>query len=325
MSELGQWLREARQARGLSLEKAEVETRIRLKFLSALEEGNYEELPAEVYARGFVRNYALYLGLDPIEALEKYEKRDADSQSGEPGLFRPLEVVLFQAAKSRLWSRLLVLILVCGLFTVALWAWRTGRLAWPPSLTMFRPTATLTATSSPGQTPATTLKTLTTEVQATATTRPATTPTLSPTPRATPTLVASPTEPLTTTVAPTTATVALPLPISSPTLTVGIGVTVQISVTDQCWVEVTRDGLDDFRGMLDAGDERTWQAQRGIVLRLGNAGGVQVTVNGEFLGALGERQQVVEFAWGPEGEITPAPTVTATTEGVFEAQETPTP
>lgn len=324
MGELGHWLQEARQARGLSLEQAEVETRIRFKFLSALEEGNYDELPAEVYARGFVRNYALFLGLDPVEALEKYEKRNADSQDGEPGLFRPLEVVLFQAAKRRLWSRLVALILVCSLLTAALWAWRTGRLTWPPSLTLFRPTATFTATSAPGQTP-TILQPLTTEVQATATTKPATTSTLSPTPRATPTLVASPTAPLATTAVPTTATVTLPLSISSPTLTVGIGVTVQISVTDQCWVEVTLDGLGDFRGMLDAGDVRAWQAGREIVLRLGNAGGVQVTVNGEFLGALGERQQVVEFAWGPEGEITPAPAVTATTEGTFEAQETPAP
>ena len=39
----------------------------------------------------------------------------------------------------------------------------------------------------------------------------------------------------------------------------------------------------------------------------GNAGGIEVTVNGQELGVLGERAQVVERVWGPEGEITPTP------------------
>jgi len=89
-------------------------------------------------------------------------------------------------------------------------------------------------------------------------------------------------------------------------------------------VEVTLDSINDFRGLLGPGEERSWQAQREIILRLGNAGGAEVTVNGEFLGTLGDRQQVVEFAWGPEGEVTPEPTATPTPESTVEGQETPT-
>lgn len=63
---------------------------------------------------------------------------------------------------------------------------------------------------------------------------------------------------------------------------------------------------------MEPGGQEAWEARQEIMLRLGNAGGVQVTVNGESLGVLGERQQVVEFAWGTEGEVKPAPTATAT-------------
>ena len=83
MSELGQWLRETRQAKELSLEQVAAETRIRTKFLAALEEGDYDQLPAGIYAQGFLRNYALFLGLDPAEALEKYKERETNRRDKE--------------------------------------------------------------------------------------------------------------------------------------------------------------------------------------------------------------------------------------------------
>lgn len=69
MIELGTSLAEARLARGLTLEDAERSTRIARKFLVALEEHNYAVFPAPVYARGFLRTYCRYLGLDPEEQL----------------------------------------------------------------------------------------------------------------------------------------------------------------------------------------------------------------------------------------------------------------
>jgi cytoskeleton protein RodZ len=67
---LGQKLREARLARSLSLEEAAQATRIRARFLVAIESGDYEALPSAAQARGFVRAYAGYLGLDPLPLLE---------------------------------------------------------------------------------------------------------------------------------------------------------------------------------------------------------------------------------------------------------------
>src|SRR3972149_584679 len=65
MSPLGETLRRARLSKGITFEDAERVTRIPRKYLEALEVENYGILPAPVYARGFLRSYAGYLGLDP--------------------------------------------------------------------------------------------------------------------------------------------------------------------------------------------------------------------------------------------------------------------
>ena len=69
---LGEMLRSAREARGLDRARIERDTRIREKYLAAIERGAYDELPGEVYARGFLRTYARYLGLDPDTAIALY-------------------------------------------------------------------------------------------------------------------------------------------------------------------------------------------------------------------------------------------------------------
>ncbi len=62
-------LSQARLARGLTLEDAEHSTRISRRFLIALEEHDYSVFPAPVYARGFLRTYCRYLGVDPEQQL----------------------------------------------------------------------------------------------------------------------------------------------------------------------------------------------------------------------------------------------------------------
>ncbi len=69
MTGLGQRLTEAREARGVALEQAERDTRIVRRYLTALEMEDFAAFPAEVYARGFLRSYATYLGLDAGEIL----------------------------------------------------------------------------------------------------------------------------------------------------------------------------------------------------------------------------------------------------------------
>jgi cytoskeleton protein RodZ len=73
MTEFGQLLRQAREAKGVSLAQVERATRIRRDYLEALEAHEFSHLPATTYARGIVRNYAAYLGLDPSEMLAGFE------------------------------------------------------------------------------------------------------------------------------------------------------------------------------------------------------------------------------------------------------------
>ena len=84
MSELGSLLVRAREARGLTLEDAERDTRISRRYLQALESEQFEVIPAPVYARGFLRSYSQYLGLDPQEMLSLFPREDG-SDYNEPG------------------------------------------------------------------------------------------------------------------------------------------------------------------------------------------------------------------------------------------------
>ncbi|SRR5712692_5563384 len=71
-------LAERRSERGLTLEQAAAATRIRVAHLRALEAGDLEKLPAPVYARGYMRTYARYLGLDPDLMVHELPLRIAD-------------------------------------------------------------------------------------------------------------------------------------------------------------------------------------------------------------------------------------------------------
>jgi len=90
MSELGSWLIRAREARGLTLEDAERDTRISRRYLQALEAEQFEVIPAPVYARGFLRSYSQYLGLDPQQLLALFPREDEPAYSStQPAHARP--------------------------------------------------------------------------------------------------------------------------------------------------------------------------------------------------------------------------------------------
>jgi nitrogen fixation protein FixH len=69
---LGEVLQAARERKGVDLFRAERDTKIRLKYLAALEDDHLAELPPPVYTKGFLRNYALYLGLEPDEVIDRW-------------------------------------------------------------------------------------------------------------------------------------------------------------------------------------------------------------------------------------------------------------
>ncbi len=75
MFEIGNSLREARLRHGLDLTEAELATKIRAKYLRALEEERFELLPAQTYVKGFLRSYADHLGLDGQLYVDEYNSR----------------------------------------------------------------------------------------------------------------------------------------------------------------------------------------------------------------------------------------------------------
>ncbi|OBA01109.1 XRE family transcriptional regulator [Paenibacillus polymyxa] len=73
MSELGQQLKEARLQKGLSLDDVQEMTKIRKRYLEAIETGDYKVLPGSFYVRAFIKTYAETVGLDPDEILEGHQ------------------------------------------------------------------------------------------------------------------------------------------------------------------------------------------------------------------------------------------------------------
>jgi hypothetical protein len=72
---LGNTLKQARESRELPLREIEWATKIKSSYLEALEAEDFENLPAPVYARGFLRTYARYLDLDPEPLIAEYNQR----------------------------------------------------------------------------------------------------------------------------------------------------------------------------------------------------------------------------------------------------------
>ncbi|WP_193768946.1 helix-turn-helix domain-containing protein [Metasolibacillus meyeri] len=74
LTDLGARLKEARLAKGLSLEDLQEVTKIQKRYLVGIEEGNYSIMPGSFYVRAFIKQYAEAVGLDPEEVLSSYQQ-----------------------------------------------------------------------------------------------------------------------------------------------------------------------------------------------------------------------------------------------------------
>jgi hypothetical protein len=82
-------LRAAREARGVDAARVERDTKIRARYVEALERGEYRELPGAVYTKGFLRNYGLYLGLDPEYLIDLYRLETRTPSVERPAMPSP--------------------------------------------------------------------------------------------------------------------------------------------------------------------------------------------------------------------------------------------
>lgn len=84
MFEIGNTLREARVRRNLTLQQVEEDTKIRVKYLQAMENEDFDLMPGATYAKAFLRTYSNYLGLDANVIIQEYISRGAPFRELEP-------------------------------------------------------------------------------------------------------------------------------------------------------------------------------------------------------------------------------------------------
>jgi len=124
--EIGNSLREARLRQGVDLVEAESSTKIRTKYLRALEEERFELLPAQTYVKGFLRSYAEYLGLDGQLYVDEFNSRYVTGEEEPP--IRARRNVAAARAQRRVESSVL-LVALAGIATataLVFVAWKWG-------------------------------------------------------------------------------------------------------------------------------------------------------------------------------------------------------
>ncbi len=94
MAKLGEILRLQREKKSITLDQAAADTRIREKFLKALEDDDYQSLPGAVYTKGFLRNYAEYLDLDQEELVVLFHQERGTVAPEPARRFQPMRPIM---------------------------------------------------------------------------------------------------------------------------------------------------------------------------------------------------------------------------------------
>ena len=287
MGELGERLRQAREAKGISLEQAEEGTKIRRRFLEALEAEDYGQLPGEAYVRGFLRNYAYFLGLNPDEALLASGRQPAapipQKNDLGPYLNEPLDGNLRARWVPMAATALLVALVLIGggwaLVRYVVPQLQGSVAAQPPAQTV----PSMPSATAP----------LVVEIE---------TPTLSPTLTATNTPL-----PEASVSAQLTATAEVLEPTQTPSVAsvTTSGLQLRLEATHRSWVSLTIDGKPAWAGTLEVGASKEWQAAQTISLHSGNAGGLRVWINGEEQPAIGALGAQGDYTWTASGSGSP--------------------
>lgn len=311
MDEIGQILREAREAKGLSLEDIQAKTRINTRFLEALESGQYGALPTPVHVRGFLKNYARALGLDPQPLLARYEasqgkeipvapQRMAEITPDNP-LPDRMDQPFFDPVNMEVEGRgvlgnsggggagtsgllqifiivalLVALALVANRFIPLLIGDRNGNSAVEELSSAVQDVVAEITNATPTPAP-------TTDSGAAASVL------IGPTPE---TIISTSRNDLSATT-PTPTRPALPATLDE--------IRLKLDILERTWMEVTIDGEVVFSGIARLDDAYEWTAQQEAKLVTGNAIGIFTTINDIPLGRMGGRGERYEESWRTTG------------------------
>lgn len=309
MTALGDTLRRERLRRNLDYEAISRELKISPRILQAIEEEQFDKLPGGVFAKGFVRQYARVLGLDEEAAVAAAQRLMEPGGAPTFGAVTPeqaaaeadrklvLKAAPIEVPRMDGWehigdrrqlsrsSTLTALALVVGVMLVCSLVYGWWQRDRHPAA---RPAAVANVTPPAETAPA--------PPQAQAN-QPTVTPESS--------TASVPAEPLAAAAQPIagaspnsqSATVSLPSAASSGPAG---PVHVELTALEPVWVTAHSDGKYAFSGMLAADQTKTVDASENAVLRIGNAGGVRISLNGKPIGDIGPRGQVrtVQFTSG---------------------------
>jgi len=311
MNEFGELLQQARDFKGVTLREAERATRISRTYLVALEAEEFDQLPPSTYARGIVRNYAQYLGLDPVATLASFER-----SSGSP-----IEAISVVSATRPLgssahWAPNFAIIAFMVVMSAVIFAWMYSAYFQRPDVLATTTIGMPTVTAVPDSILALATNQATVATQGGGVTT--TTPTAAPKSVSVP-----PTEVIALAMAPS-AVVEEPV-VEEPVVEdsvddesgalddepaagtetvdedvvdeetnaetadpVGTGAhTFVVNVTEDLWLQVILDGEKVFDDVLAAGSERIYYADAAAITS-GNAASVNLYVDGDLFGALGD-------------------------------------
>lgn len=298
---LGDTLREAREKQGLTYKDIEKGTSIRALYIEYIEKGEYDELPGDVYTKGFIRSYANFLKLDAnalVQAFtaerhkgaqEKPQAKKPEAPSAQPAA-KPVEKVE-KAAKAEKIEKVE-----------------------KPAEQPAAPKQEAAPRKAPVQPKATAVKPQPKQ-------QPKKAPAIKP---AAPRLTAQDfNEPkrsngkLIAIVAVVLVVLAgavyalsgsddsakkpAPQQVEAPAPKTYDGVEVTATFTADCWLEVKADGKTVYEGTLKKGDSQTWKGTDKVTVRVGDAGAVSFSVNGKDLGTAGKTGQVANKTFTKDG------------------------
>ena len=298
---VGTALRDGRERKGKDLAQVAASLRIRQPFLAALEEGRYKDLPGGTYAIGFLRTYAEYLGLDGEEMVRRFRQEAADALTVHADLQFPSPV-----SEGRMPSAPVLLIgLSIAIVAYGLW-WgivysrdtvadlipavpeRLANLLKHPAGLGGTETAPAPQPAAPEAptAPDATAATPAPATEQTAETAPAVVEEVKPTNDVVPPSEEDTSKSSTpVTAAPVVDSSSGPVPTS--------GQVVIKAVSDECWIQVREsDGQLVVSRLLHQGDSYTVPDRAGLTLTAGNAGALQITVDGKTAASLGSLKQV---------------------------------
>ncbi len=300
---IGQRLRAAREERGITPEQAAYRSKVPLQLLHALESDDYRLLPDPAYLIRPLHDYARVLGMDPLAFEEEFRQRIRRQPSPSLAVIPPPEPPSPIPWTQILWTLAAIAVVTPLVFiALSLVSKRMGEQVSPPP----PPAAVVAPATSASGGPASGREGgIGAQVSQPASSGPE--PPASPATLEQPVPPTSPAQPAPTPPAGAAGVASPPGPVGTAAERPARRLLLAAIAVEPTWMRVRADGGEEREVLLQKGQTVRFGAEKGFVVTVGNAGGVQLTLNGEPLPSLGAPGQVVRDLAIPLGGVSSRP------------------